>query len=79
MKMSGRKSTVFWVNTAILTVLFILLLFVAPDVLVSGLGATLVFSLVANGATFIGGNSIDKHTISKHYKKELDTHNVEQN
>jgi type IV secretory pathway TrbL component len=76
MKIKSRKILVFWVINLQLLGLFVLSIFIAPDSL-TGIGHTLIFGLIGNGAIYIGGNVADAWQKSKYYRQELDDESKE--
>lgn len=67
----NRKLIVFWVINIQFVILFVLLIFFAPNIL-SVLGGHLLWGLIGNGATYIGGNVFSAWQRSKYYQPELD-------
>ena len=72
--MKKRKTTVFWVINIELLLLFILVIFFAPD-MISVIGPFLGSALVANGAVYITGNVAHAWQKSKYYQPVLDDKN----
>lgn len=70
--MKGRKWTAWFSMTVILVGLYILTLFVSPDLLASGIGSTIV-GAIAFGAVGYGGVQVaEDWQRSKYYNPALD-------
>lgn len=70
--MSGRKFKAWAIMTAVLVGIYVLTLFVAPDILTSGIGSTIV-GAIAFGAVGYGGVQVaDSWQRAKYYRPELD-------
>lgn len=70
METKNRKILVFWVIQITFALIFAAIILRAPDQL-SGISGTLIWAMVGNGATFIGGNVFDAWQRSKYYRPEL--------
>lgn len=71
MKMKGRKATVFISSTIIFVSLYVVTLFIYPQVL-SVVGSMLIGAITLMGMTFIGGNIYAQFLKSKYYNADLD-------
>jgi hypothetical protein len=76
--MSGKKFTAWLIMTAVLVGIYMLTLFVAANILTSGIGATIV-GAIAFGAVGYGGVQVaDSWQRAKYYRPELDSRTEEE-
>ena len=71
MSIRGRKVVCYIISNITFVFLYILTLFVAPNVL-AVLGGIIIASIQLITFVFIGGNTFDKYIKSKYYREELD-------
>lgn len=65
-----RKLKVFFIINIQLFVIFIILLFVNPEILTS-LGGIIIGGIISNGAVYVGGNVTHAWQKSANFRKEL--------
>jgi hypothetical protein len=70
--MSGRKWKAWVATTAVLVALYILTLLVNPELLASGIGATIVGAIAFGGVGYGGVQVADSWQRAKYYRPELD-------
>lgn len=71
MNLKSRKILGFFIGISIITSIYFVTLFFNPELLKT-IGITLITMIPALVGVFVGGNSIDKYIISKHYNENLD-------
>lgn len=71
MKMNSRKVMGFLIGCIIILIIWTTSLIFYKEIL-NTIGITIVLSIPGLLTVLIGGNSYDKKTISKDYRKELD-------
>lgn len=68
--MKGRKVIVYITNTAILVMLYLVTLFISPDVL-HIVGSVIIGAITLIAMTFIGGVVYSQWIKSKHFNRDL--------
>jgi hypothetical protein len=76
MKMNGRKVFGFLIGCLILLIIWFSSIFLYKEIL-NSIGITIILAIPTLVGLLIGGNAIDKYTISKHYQKDLDKRDQE--
>lgn len=68
--MKNRKLLVFWVIHITLTIIFILIIIFAKELLAS-VGISILMAILGNGFIYVGGNVADAWQKSKYYKENF--------
>lgn len=68
--MKSRKLLVFWVIHITLTIMFILIIIFAKELLAS-IGVTILMAIIGNGFVYVGGNVAAAWQKSKYYRENF--------
>jgi hypothetical protein len=70
--MSGGKRKAWIATTSVLVGIYVLTLFVSPELLESGIGSTIIAAIAFGGVGYGGVQVADSWQRAKYYRPELD-------